>query len=106
VSETEIIVVATLLPAEGRRDDVQAALTAAIQRVHAEDPQILLYALHSGPDRFVMIEKYTDQAALGAHAKSERLAGLVAALDGALAEPMDVQVLSAVPVGDPAKGQI
>jgi quinol monooxygenase YgiN len=103
---TEVIVIATLLPAPGRRDDVVAALTSAIERVHAEDENVLLYAMHEGPDRIVMIEKYTSAAALAAHAKSAALAELMGAIDGALTEPMDVQVLTARPVGMPSKGQL
>jgi quinol monooxygenase YgiN len=103
---SEVVVIATLLPAEGRRDFVQAALAKAIEQVHAQDPSVLLYAMYAGADRFVMIEKYVDAAALGAHAKSGPLLELVATLDGALSEPMDVQVLTSVPAGDPAKGAI
>ena len=63
--------------------------------MHASDDDCLLYALHEGPDgRLVMIEKYSSMEALDAHGKSAELAELVAALDGKLAEKMDVQVLA------------
>jgi quinol monooxygenase YgiN len=42
--------------------------------------------------------------AVGAHSKSPELAELVAALDGKLAQPMDVQLLTPHPAGSADKG--
>ena len=75
--------------------------------MHASDDDCLLYALHEGPDgRLVMIEKYTSMEAFEAHSKSAELAELVAALDGKLAQPMDVQLLTPHPAGSPEKGAL
>jgi quinol monooxygenase YgiN len=51
-----------------------------------------------------MIEKYSSMEALAAHGKSPELAGLVAALDGKLAQPMDLQVLAPHSAGSAEKG--
>ena len=51
-----------------------------------------------------MIEKYSSMEALAAHGKSAELAELVAALDGKLAQPMDVQVLAPHSAGSAEKG--
>ncbi|GAA3061006.1 putative quinol monooxygenase [Pseudonocardia yunnanensis] len=106
MSTSEVVVIAALLPAEGRWHEVQAALSNAIEQIHAQEPSVLTYAMYAGSDRFIMIEKYTDAAAFAAHAKSASLLELMAELDGALSTPLDVQVLTSVPAGDPAKGAI
>ena len=105
MSTSEVVVIASMSPAEGRWDHVQAALSKAIEQTHAQEPRVLRYAMYAGPDRLVMIEKYADEAALEAHTKSPALLGLLDALDGALSAPMDVQVLTSLPAGDPAKGR-
>ena len=100
-----VIVVATLFPVAEHRGEVIEALEIAADKVHASDDDCLLYAMHEGPDgRIVMIEKYSSTEALAAHAKSAELAELVAALDGKLAQPMDVQLLTPHPAGSADKG--
>ena len=75
--------------------------------MQASDDDCLLYALHEGPDgRIVMIEKYSSTEALAAHGKSAELAELVAALDGKLAQTMDVQLLAPHPAGSAEKGAL
>ena len=81
------------------------ALEITAEKVQASDDDCLLYAMHEGPDgRIVMIEKYRSMEALGAHGKSAELAELVAALDGKLSRPMDVQVLAPHSAGSAEKG--
>ena len=100
-----VIVIATLFPVAEHRGEVIEALEIAADKVHASDDDCLLYALHEGPDgRLVMIEKYSSMEALAAHGKSPELAGLVAALDGKLAQPMDLQVLAPHSAGSAEKG--
>jgi quinol monooxygenase YgiN len=79
-----VVVVVTALPAPERRAEVIAAFEAAITRVH-EEPGVELYALHEGPDRLVMIEKYALEQARSEHRKGAALAGLVSALEGSSA---------------------
>jgi quinol monooxygenase YgiN len=100
-----VIVVATIIPVAEHRGEVIEALEITTEKVHASDDNVLLYAMHEGPDgRIVMIEKYTSMEALGAHGKSAELGELVAALDGKLAQPMDVQVLAPHSAGSAEKG--
>jgi quinol monooxygenase YgiN len=100
-----VIVIATLFPVAEHRGEVITALETAAEKVHATDDDCLLYAMHEGPDgRLVMIEKYSSMEALGKHGKSAELAELVAALDGKLTQPMDVQVLAPHSAGSAEKG--
>jgi quinol monooxygenase YgiN len=102
-----IIIVATAFPAADHRAEVVAAFEKAIAAVHEAEPGCLLYALHEGPDgRLVMIEKYADQDAVGAHVSGAGLAGLRADLDGKLAVALDVQVLTPHPAGSQEKGAL
>ena len=59
-----VVVVVTAFPLPEHRAEVIAAFEAAIARVHYE-PGVALYALHEGPDRLVMIEKYESERARG-----------------------------------------
>lgn len=101
-----IVVVATIVPKSEHRDEVIAVFDAAVPRVHTEDPGCELYAMHEGPDRIVMIEKWSDADALAAHGKSDALAQLGGRLEGLLADPIDVQILQARPAGRPEFGQL
>jgi quinol monooxygenase YgiN len=101
-----VIVVATIRPRPDQRAEVIAALEKAIARVHAEDPGCLLYALHQAPDRLVMIEKWTDQAALGAHSRSAAAAQMTADLDGKLASELEVLILTPHPAGTAEQGTL
>src|SRR6266571_394450 len=99
---SSIIIVATAFAAAEHRDEVIAAFEKAMTAVHEAEPGCLLYALHEGPDgRFVMIEKYADSDAVGAHVAGAGLAALRADLDGKLAGELDVQVLTPHPAGSP-----
>ena len=102
-----IIVVATAFPVPEHREEVIAAFEAAEEKVHAEEDGCELYALHEGPDgRLVMIEKYASEEAVAAHRAAAGLAGLIEGLKGKLSAPMDVQVLTPLPAGSPAKGAL
>jgi quinol monooxygenase YgiN len=85
---------------------VIAAFEAAITRAH-DEPGIELYALHEGPDRLVMIEKYASQDAFARHSESSpALADLLSALKGKLSRGLDLQVLAPRPAGNPQKGAL
>jgi quinol monooxygenase YgiN/Mg-chelatase subunit ChlD len=102
-----IIIVATVFPKPEYRDEIIAAFEKAEETVHATEDGCLLYALHEGPDgRLVMIEKYTDQAAVDAHLTSAGFAALMAGLDGKMASPLDAQILAPHPAGSPDKGAL
>ena len=100
-----VVVVATVIPLPEHRDEVIAAYTETIPKVHAEDG-CELYALNQAEDRLMMIEKWASREALGAHNQGTALAELRSQLAGKIAGPAEVIVLEAVPAGHPAKGQL
>jgi quinol monooxygenase YgiN len=100
-----VVVVVTAFPAPRHRAEVITAVEAAITRVH-DEPGVELYALHQGPDRLVMIEKYDSEQARLEHAKGAALTDLLSALDGKLSSGLDVQVLAPHPAGNAHKGAL
>jgi len=101
-----VIIVATAFPVPEHRAEVIAAFEAAIAQVHDEEPGCELYALHEGPDRLVMIEKYASEDAVAEHRKGAGLAGLIAALKGKLSAPLEVHALVPHPAGTQSKGAL
>ena len=100
-----IVVVATAFPAPEHRAEVVAAFEEAIVRVH-DEPGVERYALHEGPDRLVMIEKYESEQARSEHLSGVALADLRSALQGKLSSGLDVHVLVPHPAGDAHKGAL
>lgn len=102
----EVVVVAVAVPAEGQAAAVREALLAAVAAVH-DEPGCERYALHAREDgAFVMVERWASVAALDAHGAGAALRVLGPALEGRLAQPLDVTRMRAVPAGDPAKGAL
>lgn len=100
-----IVAVATIKPSPEHREAVLAALQESVPAVHAE-PGCQLYALHESRDAFVMVEQWADKDALMAHGAAEPFRTLSAALDGKLAEPMDLKLLQPVPLGTAEQGRL
>ena len=100
-----VVVVVTAFPLPEHRAEVIAAFEEAITRVH-DEPGVELYALHEGPDRLVMIEKYKSAQARSEHAKGAALADLRSALEGKLSSGLDAQVLVPHPAGNAQKGRL
>jgi quinol monooxygenase YgiN len=100
-----VVVVATITPKPGEEDAVRDAILASIPAVHAE-PGCELYALHEGDGQFVMVERWESPDALAVHGKADALTALGAALRGKVAAAPDVRRLTAVPAGDPQKGEL
>ncbi len=97
---SKIAVIAKLTAAEGKRDDLVAAMgpmmTAAEAEVGTE-----VYALHNdlGDENTVWIyELYTDNAALDAHSSSEAMAAFGASLGDLLGGALEITLLE--PVSD------
>lgn len=99
-----VVVVATIHPLPERRAEVIAAMEAVIARTHAEDDGCLLYALHQGPDRLVMIEKWSSQEALAAHLRGPAIAELQQRTAGLLSAPADIVTLEPHPAGSADQG--
>ena len=104
-SAVSVVLVATAFPIPEHRAEVIAACEAAITRVH-DEPGVELYALHEGPDRLVMIEKYESEQALSDHLSGAALADLMSALEGKLTRDLDVQVLAPHPTGNAQMGAV
>jgi len=102
----EVVVLATLYPAEGRRDDVVRAIGPAIAAIHGE-PGCLLYAVHEGPeDTLVLVEKWSSATALDGHNDGAGRAQLRAAVEGLVARPTEVTVLKPIAAGDAERGRV
>jgi quinol monooxygenase YgiN len=100
-----VVVIATVRPQPEHRAEVVAAFETAIEQVHGE-PGCQLYALHESEDRLVMVEKWTDEAALELHRGAPALAELGATLRGKLTQGLDVQVLLPHPAGTETQGAV
>ena len=100
-----VVVVVTAFPVPEHRAAVISAFEAPIERVH-DEPGVELYALHEGPDRLVMIEKYTSAQPRAEHRQGAALADLRSALAGKLSSDVDAQVLVPHPAGNPQKGAL
>jgi quinol monooxygenase YgiN len=101
-----VIVVATIRPLPDCREAVVAALETAIARVHQDDEGCELYALHEATDRLVVIEKWTSEDALAAHAKGPATTELGAALHGKLDGSVVLQLLEPRPAGSASLGTL
>ncbi len=77
-----------------------------IADVHAHDDGCLLYALHEGDDRLVMVEKWSSADAPAGHSRGPALVELSQALAGRLEGDLDVQVLRPHPAGTPDQGTV
>ena len=99
------VVVATITPQPEHAQAVREAVLAAVPQVHEEGCE--RYALHEGRDgSLVMIEQWAGPEALAAHGKGEPFTELSRQLDGKLVGAPQLQVLTAVPTGDDAKGAL
>jgi quinol monooxygenase YgiN len=97
------VVVVTAFPVPEHRAEVIAAFEEAITRIH-DEPGVELYALHEGPDRLVVIEKYEYERARSEHLKGAALADLRSALEGKLSSGLDARALVPHPAGNAQKG--
>lgn len=98
-----VVVIATLWPIAEKRAEVVAALGESIPDVHAEEG-CELYALHENEDRLVYVEQWASAALLKAHSTGAALAKVN--LEGLLAKPTEVVVVSPLPFGDARKGTL
>lgn len=106
---SEVVVVAAMHAAEGRRDDVERVVRdMLIPATHAEEGCIT-FALHRDtrdPNCLVLIERWSDAAALQAHMETAHLAAFREQVGPLSAGPPDLYVLDAVAAGDAGKGAL
>lgn len=93
---SKLSIIATLTAAEGKADELEAALTALIAAAD-EEPGLEIYSLHRDPNdesAFYFFEMYTDQAALDVHGKGEKMKVAMGSMGGLLAGRPDVKILT------------
>ena len=94
----DVRVAAFLFANSGLEDAVQAAALACVGPTPAEAGNVM-YVLHRDtrdPSLFVFIEHWKSQAALDAHMQTPHFKKLLGEIDGKLARPLDVHVLSPI----------
>jgi len=104
---SEVVVVAEIGIAPGKREEALAALRRLCEETHAKDEGCLLYALQLDPadeSHVFMIEKWTSPEALQAHGATDHIEAFGAS--GALSGPPTVTVLQQAGFGDPALGTV
>ncbi len=92
----------------GREAAAEAAFGDVIPATHAEEGCVR-FALHrvaGEPERFVLVERWASRAALDEHIATPHLAEFRARGAEIWAEPPQLTVAEALPVGDPAKGTL
>ncbi len=104
---SEVVVVAEIGIAEGRRDEALAALEQLCTDTHAKDEGCLLYALQVDPadeGHVFMIEKWSSLEALQTHGASDHIREFVES--GTASGPPQVTVLQQAAFGHPEKGAL
>lgn len=95
---SKIALIAKLTAADGKADELEAALGALIAAADSE-PDLEVYSAHRAdddPDTFYFFELYADQAALDVHGKAEPMIGAMKALGGLLGSRPEVTKLTPV----------
>lgn len=100
-----VVVVASFTAKPESREAVRAACVKAIEAVH-DEPGCQLYSLHETGDTVVFIEQWADADALQKHSTAPAIGALLVEIGGHLAGAPDIKMLTPVPAGDPAKGQL
>jgi quinol monooxygenase YgiN len=104
---SEVVVVAEIGIAEGKRDEALAALQTLCEETHAKDEGCVLYALQLDPadeSHVFMIEKWESVEALQTHGATDHIKALGAS--GTLGGAPVVTVLQQANFGDAAKGSL
>jgi len=104
---SEIVVVAEVGIADGKRDEALAALEQLCEATHAKDEGCLLYALQLDPNdesHVFFVEKWESVEALQKHGATDHIKALGAS--GTLSGPPMVTVLQQANFGDAAKGTL
>ncbi len=104
---SEVVVVAEIGIADGKREEALAALRTLCEETHAKDEGCLLYALQLDPadeSHVFMIEKWESVEALQAHGATDHIKALGAS--GTLAGAPTVTVLTQTGFGDATKGTL
>jgi quinol monooxygenase YgiN len=104
---SEIVVVAEIGIAAGKRDEALAALERLCEETHAKDDGCVLYALQLDPadeSHVFMLEKWDSVEALQKHGATDHIKAL--GESGTLSGAPTVTVLQQANFGDAAKGSL
>ena len=82
----------------GHEEEFEAAIVELSQKVMEVEEGVVLYSPYSGAEsgRYYMFERYENEVARQAHAKSPAVRALFGPVMGALAEPADIRPVSLV----------
>ena len=103
----EVVVVAEIGIAPGKREEALAGLEALCEATHSKDDGCLLYALQLDPgdeNRVFMIEKWASGEALATHGATDHIKAF--GTSGTLSGPPKVTVLQQAGFGDAEKGAL
>ncbi len=95
---SKITLTATLTAAEGKADELEAALVALIAAAD-EEPGLEVYSASKSkddPNVFVFFEVYRDAEALEVHGKGDGMKAAMGAMGGLLAGRPDVKLMDPV----------
>ncbi len=80
-----ITIIAKLTAAEGKADEMRAALETMVSGVNTNEPEVAAYSLHKvddDPNVFYFYEQYDNVEAQQSHGQTDHMAVLGAALQG------------------------
>ncbi|MEM9130992.1 MAG: putative quinol monooxygenase [Actinomycetota bacterium] len=95
---SKVSLIAKLQAAEGKADELTAALHDLVAAAEVE-PGLEVYSAHVDPNAegvFYFFELYTDQAAFEAHGKDDRMKAAMGALGGFLGGRPEITILTPV----------
>ncbi|MFJ3791288.1 putative quinol monooxygenase [Kitasatospora sp. NPDC090091] len=96
-----LVVIAECRALPGHEDRLRTALESLLEP-SLDEPGCLAYRLYADPNdpaRMAVVEEWADRRALDAHLSTDHVRHAAAVLDAALAEPMALRRLVAVPAG-------
>lgn len=91
-------VTAKLSIQSGKEDEFEAAASALIAQVRANEPDCLQYELFRDGQTYIFLEKYASEAALKAHGQTDYFKAAQPALGACLAGAPEIARYSAVDV--------
>ncbi|KAA0112158.1 putative quinol monooxygenase [Mycolicibacterium sp. P1-5] len=100
-----VVVVASFTVKPESVDAVRDACKKAVAAVH-EEPGCDLYAVHEGDKTFVFVEQWADEDALKTHSTAPGVSTLFGEIGEHLDGAPDIKMLTPIPAGNPAKGQV
>jgi len=100
MAEEQVTVIATIKAKEGKADTVLEELLALIEPTRSEAGCINydLHRMSDDPNCFVFHENWKSREALDRHLAKPYIADFIAKADELLAEPVDIKLLSRIPV--------